>query len=86
MSEQERLQRRISAYQFAVWELHVYLDTHPGDCKAAQKHEETQKMLAEAVAQYVAAYGPLNETPREASRWAWIADPWPWDLNEEANK
>ena len=29
MSEQERLMRQISAYQFSAWELHIFLDTHP---------------------------------------------------------
>ena len=29
MSEQEALRRRISAVQFAAWELHLFLDSHP---------------------------------------------------------
>lgn len=86
MSEQERMLRRIYAYSFAMWELHIYLDTHPNDCQAAAKHEEYKKALDEMTAQYEAAYGPLHQTPRDASRWAWISDPWPWDPNEEANK
>ncbi|MBE6822687.1 MAG: spore coat protein CotJB [Ruminococcaceae bacterium] len=86
MSEQERLMRRINAYRFALWELHIYLDTHPGDCHAAQKHAEYQKTVNELIAQYEAAYGPMNESPKTASRWAWISDPWPWDPSEEAEK
>ena len=31
MNEQERLMRQINATQFAAWELHVFLDTHPGN-------------------------------------------------------
>lgn len=34
MSEQERLLRRIRAWQFSEWELHIFLDTHPNDCEA----------------------------------------------------
>lgn len=86
MSDQERLLRRIYAYQFAMWELHIYLDTHPNDCQAAAKHDEYKKAADELTAQYEAAYGPIHETPRDASRWAWVSDPWPWDPSEEADK
>lgn len=83
MSEQERLMRRINAYQFALWELHIYLDTHPNDCKAAEKHEEYSKMLAELTAEYESKFGPIHENPHTANRWAWIASPWPWENTEE---
>ena len=36
MNEQQRLRRHISAVQFAMWELHLYLDSHPY-CKEAAK-------------------------------------------------
>lgn len=83
MNEQERLMRRINAYQFALWELHIFLDTHPNDCKAGEKHEEYSKELAELTAQYEAKFGPIHENPHTANRWAWIASPWPWENNEE---
>ena len=37
MTEQARLRRRISAVQFAAWELHLYLDSHPHCAQAADK-------------------------------------------------
>lgn len=86
MSEQERLMRRIHAYHFAMWELHIYLDTHPNDCKAAKQYEEYEKMADELMAQYEAAYGPMHENSSNTSRWAWIASPWPWELEEEGKK
>ncbi len=82
MSEQERLMRRIGAVRFSMWELHIYLDTHPGDCAAAEKLEEYRQLAGQLTAQYEAAYGPLHETTNTANRWAWIADPWPWDVRE----
>jgi spore coat protein JB len=86
MNEQERLLRRIRSHQFAMWELHIFLDTHPNDCKAAQKLEGYRKLTAELTAQYESAYGPLNETPQNTSRWAWVAGPWPWENEEEGNE
>ena len=82
MSEQERLMRRINAYHFASWELHIYLDTHPGDCQAAKQQDEYNKMAKDLTAQYESTYGPLHQNSMNASRWAWISDPWPWDVDE----
>lgn len=86
MSEQETLMRRINAYRFATWELHIFLDTHPGDCKAAKQQEEYRRMAEELTAQYEAAYGPMNQNSSDTSRWAWISNPWPWDVNKGGNK
>lgn len=80
MNERETLQRKISAAQFTMLDLHLYLDSHPGDCDAAAKQEEARKSLQSLVSQYEAAYGPMHSTPRDSSRWAWISDPWPWDV------
>ncbi len=85
MNEQERLVRRIHSYHFAMWELHIYLDTHPNDCDAAQRLEEYRKATGELTAQYEASYGPINEISSGTSRWAWIAGPWPWEIDEEAS-
>lgn len=86
MTEQERLIRKISSYQFSMWELHIFLDTHPDDCKAAQKLDEYRKTTADLSTQYEAAYGPMNQTASTASRWAWVAGPWPWETDEGGDK
>ena len=42
MNERNKLLQKLSAAQFAVWELHLYLDTHPCDQNAValcKKHE-----------------------------------------------
>lgn len=83
MTEQEKLMREINANQFAMWELHIYLDTHPGDCAAAVKMEEYRKTTNKLVAKYEEEYGPINENTQNTNRWAWIAEPWPWELDGE---
>ena len=49
MNEQQRLLRRIRAYQFSLWELHMFLDTHPNNCEAAKKMEEYRARTEEMV-------------------------------------
>lgn len=83
MTEQERLMRQLSAYKFSAWEFHVFLDTHPNNCEAAKKLEETRKKIDELTAQYEAAYGPIAESSSKTSRWAWITGPWPWETGME---
>lgn len=85
MSEQEKLMRQINAYQFSMWELHLFLDSHPNNCDAAKMLDDTRTKLAALTEQYESTYGPINETPATTSRWAWVTDPWPWDIGMEGD-
>ena len=60
MNDRKRLLNRISATQFAAWELHMYLDTHPCDRTANEmfrKYTDEAKMLRR---EYESKYGPLT--------------------------
>ena len=82
MTDKEKLMRKINANEFAMWELHINLDTHPGDCEAADKLESYKKTTNELIAKYEKSYGPINENSSNTNRWAWIASPWPWEIGE----
>ena len=64
MNEQQRLRRHISAVQFAMWELHLYLDSHPYCKEAAKKLAAYREEYDKLTVEYEKAYGPLNETSR----------------------
>lgn len=83
MTEKEALRRRIYAVRFALWELHLFLDTHPNNSDAARKQEEYKSRNEALTAEFEEKFGPIGETPENTSRWAWICDPWPWE--KEAN-
>lgn len=83
MNERQKLMARLSAVQFAAWELHMYLDTHPCDTAA---HETFRKHSAEAARlknEYESKYGPLTITGTEDADW--LCDPWPWDLERSCD-
>lgn len=81
MSEREKLLRKLSAVEFAAHELHVYLDTHPNDKSAGAAVRKYDEQCRKLQIEYQSKFGPL--TPSEdGSRWAWIADPWPWNTEE----
>lgn len=82
MNEEQAMRRRIAAMQFAMWELHLFLDTHPNNCEAAKKLEDYRTRTAALVKEFEAKYGPINETPQNTSRWAWISNPWPWEKED----
>lgn len=82
MTERERTLRRLSSYDFAVNELHIYLDTHPDDRSAAEALAFYERKSDEWRKVYENKFGPLTSMNEQGNRWAWIADPWPWDKQE----
>ena len=83
MENRQAMRRRISATQFACWELHLFLDTHPNNCEAARRLEEYRRRLAQQVQEFEERFGPMNEISSETSRWDWINGPWPWERTGE---
>lgn len=83
MSDRKKLLQKLSAVQFAAWELHMYLDTHPCDTTANEmfrKYTEEAKMLK---TEYEKKHGPLTvSSSYEAD---WLCDPWPWDIQGGCN-
>lgn len=72
------LLNQIDAVQFAMWELHLYLDTHPEDLSALalfKKYEEKNNRL---VSRYEENFGPLYSDCDPGV--SWLKNPWPWDL------
>ena len=79
------MQKKIHAYDFAILEFELYLDTHPWDTRALSKRQSLQKERRELVAQYERRFGPyiVKSTKVQGNRWSWVDNPWPWEFNEE---
>lgn len=77
MNNREKLLRNLSSVQFALWELHLYLDTHPNDLEALAMHAQYEKKLALLRAEYEEKYGPLSPAVGEGVEW--LKNPWPWE-------
>lgn len=82
MSERERMLQKLSSYDFAVTELHIYLDTHPDDTSAADALASYKDKSAVLRREFEEKFGPLSPMNESGNRWAWISDPWPWDNQE----
>ncbi|MBQ5970724.1 MAG: spore coat protein CotJB [Clostridia bacterium] len=78
MSVQDDLKTRFMAIRFSIWDLHLYLDTHPDDAAAQALLEKYRAQYEEISQAYVEKYGPYTsaDSPKAA---AWLKAPWPWD-------
>lgn len=83
MSNRERLLRRIAAYDFAIVELQIFLDTHPTNPEAIRKLDEYTKKSDVLRNQFEEQFGPIQSNNIESNRLAWISNPWPWDNEED---
>ncbi len=77
MNNREKLLRSLSAVQFSLWELHLYLNTHPNDMGALAMHEKYSLKYRQLKEEYEEKYGPLSAKKGEGIEW--IKNPWPWD-------
>ncbi len=77
----KELFERIRAYQFALYDLELYLDSHPDDKQAMQLRHHYREKLCQLKDAYEQHYGALVITKNDVEdSWReWVCDPWPWD-------
>lgn len=63
---------------FMLWELRLYLDTHPNDREALALFRQMSEKAGDTYAN--------SFLPRECGRWAWVDDPWPWEYQAKCCK
>ncbi len=83
MSEKERMLRRLGALDFAIWELHIFLDTHPNNLRALKTYNDYVDKRTILVEEYEGKFGPLHLGREESDKWTWINSPWPWEYRKE---
>lgn len=78
MNERYKLLRKLSAAQFAAWELHLYLDTHPCDEAAISLFKKYSEEEASLKKEFEQKYGTLKISAENSEEW--LNNPWPWDI------
>ncbi|MDD6021244.1 MAG: spore coat protein CotJB [Acutalibacteraceae bacterium] len=76
MMNNNSLPCQLSAVRFAMWDLHLYLDTHPNDCAMTDLWNEYANRANRLTREYERMYGPL--TPESGIGMNWTKEPWPW--------
>ena len=77
MDNRASLFLRIAEVEFAMWELHLFMDTHPADLQALALHNEYKEKATKLRCMYEEKFGPL--TPENGQGVEWVKNPWPWE-------
>ena len=74
------VERCLYEKSFAMYDLMLYLDTHPEDEEALTYYESLREEWKQARCAYVAQIGPLTfDDVTGENKWTWINRPWPWE-------
>lgn len=82
MNKYEML-KQITALDFTLLDLHLYLNTHPMDRTALNMYNSILPQAKMLQSEYERMYGPLSAAVCSKLPWQWINEPWPWEY--EAN-
>jgi len=85
LSDREKLLMVVQAYEFALVEIGLFLDTHPNDATALAYFKHYRELKHKAVSDYTKKYGPItiDHMDNDLSAWKWIDNPWPWEIGSE---
>lgn len=85
LSEREKMLMAVQAYEFALVEVGLFLDTHPDDHTALAYFKQYRDLKHKAVSDYTRIYGPISmdHMDNDLSSWKWIDNPWPWEIGSE---
>lgn len=64
----------IMALRFAIWDLHLYLDTHPDDEEKLCLLNSYKEKYAAMLPEFESKYGPISH----ACGCSWLKTPFPW--------
>lgn len=82
MTEREQALNRVQALGFALNDLDLYLDTHPGCASGLALYQSLHVQYLAAAAAYEAAFGPLTLwSAARGDRWLWAETPMPWEVD-----
>lgn len=77
---QNQLLHKIMEYDFAIYDLAEFLDTHPDDEQSIALYMDLKKQSKMYTKEYVRLYGPLNHKQvTDENCWTWVSTPWPWE-------
>jgi spore coat protein JB len=74
------LLKEIMAVDFVVYELGLFLDTHPNDRRALEDHNNFARRSHQLKAVYEEKYGPLRIDSISGYPYQYINEPWPWEI------
>ena len=87
----EKSLKEIQEVSFRMFDLHLFLDTHPDCMEALNEYNSASKKYMLMKEHFERLYGPLTLSGKAdyTIPWQWIQGPWPWqnpkEMEEEIN-
>lgn len=79
-SSKSQLMKTIQKYDFALYDLSLYLDTHTQCREALQLYAKYRASREATAAEYVRRFGPIEARQNESTtQWDWGKGPYPWE-------
>ena len=77
----DTLLKEIQQLSFRLYDLTLFLDTHPNEQCAITDFNETLRKYKIMVKNFEKLYGPLSlkGVDENVTEWKWIKGPWPWE-------
>lgn len=79
MTERDILLKKLSSVAFAMFEIRLFLDTHPDSTDAMAKFDDLNDKYVKQKEKFEDEYGPLLSKDAD-SPVQWIKGPWPWEV------
>ena len=79
--DRDKMLKELMQLDFRIYDLQLYLDTHPCDKRAIDEYNETSKKACLMRENFEKLYYPLtvNYNQNKSNNWQWIEGPWPWE-------
>lgn len=78
------LLRAIQMYDFYMYELQLYLDSHPFCMRALSEYKRYKALREKAMNEFTSRFGPITPYQSDCDEvFTWAKAPWPWE--EEGN-
>ena len=75
-----QLLKQIMEYDFVLYELQLYLDTHPNDMRALKMFKQVSDTVCSLRKEFESKVGPIIARNNESTTtWQWLESPWPWE-------
>lgn len=82
MNREEHL-RQLQSYNFAAYDMLLYLDTHPNDRRAFELFRSLVAKTKAVKSEFEKEHGPLMPwSAAEFDTFRWLESPWPWEKED----
>ncbi len=83
LSDKQKLMRKIQDQAFVLYDVMLYLDSHPTCKEALEYYHKHREMKEKLIEEYERTYGPITAMGVvNEGKWTWSTCAFPWERGE----